>query len=249
MLPFSIDIALSKDSKLCHVANLSINSQKELFFRILWRKRNKPTKLNDFVENRHQDVDTIDHVSFHRDGTIHIAYRRKSKTEHLLHNKIINIYEMPQSQFIPLIVFSIYNVDEMINNIGTKHLSGISRDSKNSVTFRSDLKSQKKYTFAIFLIGAEVDHTTFIQNNYPGLFYLSDGVILNIFGDGSKVISNSSDEVTKCNDYGIVVAQTDKVLDRSSYSLSEKLNKLEVRHQQMMCFNICPNDNTLKCLH
>src|SRR5436190_1930006 len=108
----TVNCGFDLQNEITYFVQLSYNEKRELFFRILWGKV-KPSYYFDGVESREHDIATIDHISFHDDGTIHLRYYNAAKEkEKIYHAKLQNtILTMRQDVYGPLLIVSIYDVD------------------------------------------------------------------------------------------------------------------------------------------
>ena len=81
----TINCGFNWQNKITYFAQLSHNVKRELFFRILWGKV-RPSYYYDALKSREQDIMSIDQISFHNDGTLHVRHFSAGKKEEKMHH-------------------------------------------------------------------------------------------------------------------------------------------------------------------
>ena len=210
-----------------YLAQLSINNNRELFFRILWKEKLTPSYYFDALENKEYDITKIDHISFHKDGTAHIRFYNDSNVKEKLKIEKINkgFGDMPQEYYLPLTVLSIYDVTNVSKYIGRD--KPLIFDDTPSINFEWEIEKITQFSVVVFLIGSKVHARTMLDNNFPGVFNeYSAPQILNIFGNEDSV--EIDNEIVSVNDLGIVIGFTKRIIPKPQKELLIGMNKKKI---------------------
>src|SRR5215212_4303497 len=207
----TINCGFSLQNEVTYFAQLSHNEKRELFFRILWGK-DKPSYYYDGVEGREHDIMSLDHVSFHNDGTVHLRYfSAGKKKEKIHHTKLQNtIVSMSQDAYAPLLILSIYDMGTFTKYIG-KSTSLVFAGSQN-VQYHWEIENINQCSLVFFLVGGNVNYELMLDSHFPSIFNKSASTFLmNYFGDENKVVMEDG-EVKKIDDLGLLIGYTPKVI-------------------------------------
>lgn len=245
----TINCGFKWKNEITYFAQLSHNKKRELFFRVLWGGI-KPSYYFDGQENREQNITSIDHVSFHTDGTVHIRYydaaKKKGKIHHTkLQNTILN---MPQDVYGPLPILSIYDVDTFRKYLGKA--TSLSFKGSQNIQYQWEVEDTKQFSLVFFLVGGNVNYKLMLDQRFPSVFSISASpFLMNYFGDESKVVMEHG-EIKKVNDLGMLIAYTKKVIPHPSSNayIGPKKSKELTRIEKMIGIHLVPSDDTIKRL-
>lgn len=242
----TMNFGFKKRNKLTYFVLLSHNEIRELFFQFLWNQVN-PSYFYDGLDNSEKDITNIDHISFHKDGAIHYRISNSSrKSDKIFDKRLKNtIAAMPQDTYLPLLIFSIYDVEELRKHIGK--LTPRTYVNFSNASYHWELEDTNQFSLVFFLIGADVNHIVMLQKHFPAIFNIkASPLLMNYFGDDDKVeIKNG--EVTKVNDLGLLIGYTENVIPRppSEALVGSKRKKSVERIETMFGLTLTPTDDMI----
>lgn len=241
-----MNFGFKKRDEVTYFALLSHNEKRELFFQFLWNQV-KPSYFYDGLDNSEKDITNMDHISFHKDGTIHYRTSNSSKKPDKIFDKRLKntIVAMPQNTYLPLLIFSVYDVEELRKHIG----KSIPRTYVNfsNTSYYWELENTNQFSLVFFLIGADINYKLMLPTHFPTIFNLkASPLLMNYFGDEDKVEMENG-EVTKVNDLGLLIGYTEKFIPRppSEVLVGSKRKKSVQRIENMFGLTITPTDDMI----
>jgi len=240
----AINCGFEDKGEITWFSRLSHNEKRELFFWILWDKI-KPSYFFDGLDNSEQDIKNIDHISFHKDGTIHIRfYDQSSNADKIIHTKLVNtILGMEQDKYGPLLTISIYDSNLFKKFIGKDDPVVFNKFQHTQLKW--DIEGIEKFSLVFFLVGGHINHRLMLEKNFPGMFNMgASPYLMNFFGDDSK-LEMENGEVKKVNDLGLLVAFTTKTIPRppkEAITGTRKFDRIEIP----LGINITPSDEKIR---
>lgn len=245
----TINCGFNRQNEVTYFAQLSHNEKRELFFRILWGKV-KPSYYYGGLARHEQDIRSIDHVSFHNDGTVHIRYfssgKKKEKTHHTkLQN---NILTMSQDVYGPLLILSIYDISVFRKYIGKATSLGF--EGSQNIQYHWEVEDTNQFSLVFFLIGGNVNYKMMFDTHFPSIFNIAASPFLvNYFGDEGKVTVERG-EIKKIDDLGLLIGYTSKVIPRPRDRAlvgPKKLNEV-IRIENVLGLSLIPSDDKIRRL-
>lgn len=245
----TINCGFDWQNEITYFAQLSHNEKRELFFRILWGKV-KPSYYFDGLESRERDIASIDHISFHDDGTVHIRYYNAAKKKEKIHHaKLQNtILTMPQDVYGPLLILSIYDVDAFRKHIGKA--SSLVFEGAQNIRYHWEIKDTHQFSLVFFLVGGDLNYKMMLGNHFPAVFNIAASpFLMNYFGDVNKVVMEHG-EVKKVNDLGLLIGYTPKVITRPPPRalVGPKKSKEFTRIENVLGLSLTPSDDKIRRL-
>lgn len=244
------NIGFEKDGKITYVLNLSHNFRRELFFRVLWKKDLKPSYYFDGVVNQELKITTIDHISFHEDGTVHLRYYNNAKKP--LKTKLIKfqnlIKDMPLSTYMPLFVLSIYNADNAQKFLGSE--KPLEFNEQSNLNFKFELENNNSFSLVFFLVSGDVNCAQMSEVHFPGIFNRSASpVLVNYFGEEDKVCIEN-DVLKRSDDLSLFIGYTERVIKRPAVNLLIGPNNKEITRidTDFIGFRIPQSDRSINSL-
>lgn len=245
----TINFGLKEGENTVYFMQISHNDKRELFFRTLWGEV-KPTHFFDWLYNKEFDIQSIDHISFHKDGNIHLRYRDASKKrDKIFDKKLLNtLWEMSMDCYAPLLIFSIHDIQTFKNHIGIDKPQ-LMRDCPNT-SYNFDIDWTNQASFVVFLVWGNVNHRAMLETHFPNMFNINASpFLLNYFWDESKLemIGNT----LKVNDVGLLVACTTRVIALPiearqvvSSTYMKEMDRIEIP----MWLSLTPTDDKIRRL-
>ena len=245
----TINCGFDRQNEITYFAQLSHNEKRELFFRILWGKH-RPSYFFDGLENREQDIASIDHISFHDNGTVHIRYySADKKKEKIYQTKLQNTFlAMPQDTYGPLLIFSIYNVEAFKKHMGRQN--SLIFDESHNIQYHWDIQDTHQFSLVFFLVGGDVNYKMMLNTHFPYIFNIATSpFLMNYFGDEKKVVIEDG-EIQRVNDLGLLIGYTLRVIPRPpSHSLvGPKKSKEFNRIENVLGLSLVPSDDKIRRL-
>lgn len=244
------NVGFEKNGKITYFLNLSHNSKRELFFRILWKKDLKPSYYFDGVTNQEIRVSSLDHISFHEDGTVHLRYynnrKKPAKTKLIKYKNLIK--DMPMNTYAPLFILSIYNADTIQKFLGSD--DPLEFNEQSNLNYKFELENANSFSLAFFLVSGDVDCAKMSEVHFPETFIRSASpVLLNYFGDEDKVCIEN-DVLKRSDDLSLYIGYTKKVIKRPPTNLLIGPNNKEITKidTDFLGFRIAQSDNSINSL-
>ncbi|MDD2487487.1 MAG: hypothetical protein PHS92_03890 [Candidatus Gracilibacteria bacterium] len=241
----TINCGLNENEDTTYFMQLSYNDEGELFFRPLWGDI-RPTYYFDGFNNEEFDIYNIDHISFHKDGTIHTRYfDDQRKKEKILDKKLENsLGEMGMDYYAPLLAFSIYDIRKFIKYIGKKEPLIFGNNTDEPYIW--DISGTNQISFVFFLVGGNVNHEIMLETYFPNIFNIkASPLLLNYFGKEDKI--EFVDGLMKVNAAGLLVACTTRIITSQPERplLGQKYLKTISNTEAMMGITITPGDKRI----
>ncbi len=240
----TINIGFAKLKEVRYFLCLSHNEKQELFFRVLWGQ-NRPTYFYDGLDKSEHDIRNIDHISFHEDGTIHlISYDSSNKRDTISHTKLAKpIGQLLPNEYIPLIVFSIYDLEKAKKHVGQSvplahRKSGDVQKQKN-VDAYWEIEDANRFSLVFFLLGWHsvnvlLDVKSMLQTKFPTVFNI--GSVLYI-GDYLE---------REASVLGLAIAYTEKVIPPPEDGLMGTKKSKELKRTEVLYgFNFVASDEKI----
>ena len=211
-MSFTVNFGYKKSGRVLFIAHLARNNNQELFFRFMLSKI-RATQYYDGVDKTDYDIRSMDHLSIHKDGTTHIRYFNLSKKPRKIkQNKSPSLAEMPQTNYLPLFILSLYDIDKSWDFIG-KPIPIEYKQTPNA-DFTWDIHEKNQFSLVFFLIGGDVNVPIMLQTHFPSVFEIDDSVGLsNCFGDEINIVM-ANQLIFKENDLRLFVGFTNRVMPR-----------------------------------
>jgi hypothetical protein len=243
MKNFGIRLVAKYNNKNYHFATLKFKFNKELIYVFEFFDKRKMVNFHDFETGVEKTQRTVDHISFHRDGKVHLCYKNiKGKGRKMNEVKLKgNPFCIPNSQYAPLLVHSIY-FDLLRMNI-QKEISDIDSQDIFFEVFPS-----KKFSIVLFSLGAEVNYRSMLSSKqFNGVFNISKSrLVVEPFLEHSDVdIERISFGIFK--DVNILLAYTEKVINVPD-ELIEHENKNNKEIGSISPFSIMPTEDKIRRL-
>ena len=211
-MSFTINFGYKKSERVLYIAHLSRNNDKELFFRFILGDI-RATHYYDGVNKVEEDINSIDHLSIHRDGGTHIRYYGLSKKPRkIVSNKLKPLPEMPQTVYLPLFILSLYDIDSSRKFIGKS--SPLEYKGIPDVDFTWDIHSNNQFSLVFFLVGGDVNIPIMLQSHFPSVFEIDDSVgLTNCFGNEINIVA-ANQLVFKESNLRLLIGFTKRVIQR-----------------------------------
>ncbi len=231
-MSFTVNLGYKKNGRILYIAHLSRNNNQELFFRFLLSNI-KASHYYDGINKVEENISTIDHLSIHKDGTIHIRYYGLSKNpKKIASNKLRPLAEMPQTVYLPLFILSLYDIDKSWDFIGKSTPTMYKRTP--DVDFTWDIHEKNQFSLVFFLVGGDVNVPIMLQSHFPSVFEIDNSAgLTNCFGNEINIVM-ADQLIFKESDLRLLIGFTNRVIQKPplevglSQKVIEKSNRIEL---------------------
>lgn len=208
------------------------NDSKELFLKFVRGRGHKYSNFWDAERNMDKDIKDIDHISFHKDGNIHITYKG-SKKDHFSEKKLPqSISNMPKNSYIPLFTISINNPNKFEQFLGSNSAPEIGE-------YIADMNwniHNKPFSITCFAIRNNCDPFLTLESKFPGVFDISDSLCFP-YGINDKI--------------GVVfMFSRGLIIDRTQSYINPKYDREKIIFEDIpvLGFSIFPSDQHLRSI-
>ena len=187
-MKITVNFGYKKQDYVSYIAHLSQNNSQELFFRFIFRKAQLPHYHFVAPNKIKNDISSIDHISIHKDGTTHIVYYDSLKNRGTIpYNRLKPLVEMPQIHYLPLFIFSFYDLEVSKQFIGRSTPMGFK--GYLDIPFIWDAEDRNQFSIVVFLVGGAVNGENMLQTHFPGIFdAYNSPALINCFGNHVDVV-------------------------------------------------------------
>lgn len=244
----TINCWIDKNNVITNFLQLSHNDKEEIFFRVLWNDK-KPSYFFDWLDNSEMDINNIDHISFHKSWTIHIRYLDSfKKTERIFHKKLKeSIFKIPSNQYLPLLIFSVYDVDSFVKHIWLKE--PLLFNKNQNISYNWDLEQNNKFSLVFFLLWSDIDYKSLLLK-FWSIFNISLSPMLFNYLWNENNVKILNDTLVEYKWQSLLIAYTNNIIEfpktwKIYWSKYEKeFNIIE----PLMWINIVSTDEKIKSL-
>lgn len=140
--------------------------ERELVFHFIWEKDKKPSNFWDSESQSDLMIKRIDHITFHKDGRVHLAYYQDRKRYFQENSMPAGISKLPENSYITLLLISINSIHDFSQYMGRSIIKEIKGNRANLLwNYKKDSLS-----VGIFIISNKLDPIHFLTNKFPSVF-------------------------------------------------------------------------------
>ncbi len=186
-MKWTLNLGYRKGDQVSFIGHLSHPDADELFFKFLLSPL-RPTHYYEAATDTDHSIGSVDHFSIHKDGTTHTRYFSASgKPSKWTDAKLKPLIEMPEDQYLPLFVLSLYDIEAAAPFIGRP--APIEFAGFNDLDFTWNIHENNQFSLAFFLVGGNVNAAIMLETHFQEIFDLEDSTaIINCFGSQMTVV-------------------------------------------------------------
>lgn len=143
--------------------------EREIIIKFIWNRDKRPQNFWDKESNISKDTTNIDHLSFHKDGSVLLTYNDPKKNHFHEKKLAFPLKSMPENSYISLIIFSV--------NIPEKHSKYIGKtevfDNGNNTADLTWDNKNSQFSVACFLVRSNFE-TRLLESKFPGIFDINN---------------------------------------------------------------------------
>ncbi|MBP7006993.1 MAG: hypothetical protein KBB16_02950 [Candidatus Pacebacteria bacterium] len=161
-------LTFEQNGQLFHFASIKIDRDKnELIYVFYFKDKKGLVKFVDYEKNPPEEamVRLPDHISFHRDGKVHLKYKdEKGRMGPVDEKRLPNTpFSVGKDQWALLLFHSLYEAQERALPIE------VNEDHKHSREISIGSKTGR-FTVVLFAVGESIDEVAMLNSHFPGIF-------------------------------------------------------------------------------